>query len=261
MNINRLDKIEVTNNKLNELYFWKRENRELFKTIPDVLTEGIICVKDTGDLYFKSEGDNTKLIALQLTDNKNIFNEVIVINFNRIEKKGKIIEICQEMKERFALFEIAGRVPNNSFFKNKNNPLIVKQEEDNFKSVDELKETVLNDSMNLYQTIMVYMASLSTEVIEKTETLPLTKHQQKQLEKRKEYIPSNIVNVNKKIYIIPNEAKTKITKQERRAIQRRVESWNVRGHYRHIKKSDKTVWIKPHIKGHGSPQNKVYKIE
>ncbi len=40
---------------------------------------------------------------------------------------------------------------------------------------------------------------------------------------------------------------------------RRCEAWSVRGHYRHYK-SGKVVYIKPYVKGKGTPRDKTYSV-
>lgn len=47
---------------------------------------------------------------------------------------------------------------------------------------------------------------------------------------------------------------------DKREYERKADAWTVRGHWRHIKKSGKMVWIKGHKKGSGETEGKIYKL-
>jgi hypothetical protein len=54
--------------------------------------------------------------------------------------------------------------------------------------------------------------------------------------------------------------KIKEIEREKREIQRHIDSWSVRGHWRVMKKSGKRVWVKEHNKGNGAVEKKNYKV-
>lgn len=50
--------------------------------------------------------------------------------------------------------------------------------------------------------------------------------------------------------------KRNLEEEKKKEYQRHIESWSVRGHYRTIK--GKKVWVKEHIKGEGTLENRIY---
>lgn len=76
---------------------------------------------------------------------------------------------------------------------------------------------------------------------------------------KKRPVPKSIVLNGVRIASSSEKLMRKISSKKR---QRFVEAWNVRGHYRHYKKSGKTVYIKPYRKGKadGKTETKTYEI-
>jgi len=106
--------------------------------------------------------------------------------------------------------------------------------------------------LNLMGNVIYYLEK-PREEIQLNETRALS-----HVKKNKKGKPGRKVYINKKVYRF---LQTPREPEEKRAMERHVDSWHVRGHWRHLK-SGKKVWVKAHVKGNrdAEPDIKPYRI-
>ena len=142
-------------------------------------------------------------------------------------------------------------------------------------NVSQERGTELTQDMNSFLLVMMWLNYINEnpemKVIQSTEKqktvqkqkkneLAAREEEQEDKENRKKRpVPKSIVLNGVRIASSSEKLMRKISSKKR---QRFVESWNVRGHYRHYKKSGKTVYIKPYRKGKadGKTETKTYEI-
>lgn len=99
-----------------------------------------------------------------------------------------------------------------------------------------------------------------TKKIKYRKPLELTNKENKSISHKKK---KNTVTIKKTIYtIVPPDKlpEEKYSLSSLGTYERHTGSWGVRGHWRHYKNGNKT-WVKPHIRGQGIYESKIYKLD
>lgn len=72
---------------------------------------------------------------------------------------------------------------------------------------------------------------------------------------------AHVVYLSGQVTVIIRPDPNTTGRESARPYVRHTEAWDVRGHWRHYKKSGKTVWIAPFKKGKGKSADRMYKIK
>jgi hypothetical protein len=223
MNIDRLDKIILSESDLNKVLDWDKENHHKFTSLEFPLNEGILIaeytlpfargIKIKEGLYFKHSNDEIYLATYDMSDMTKLLSLTIGEGFNPNDMN---VNVHYDKAPRHIAQKDMG-----------------------------MKVMVL---MALFQ----YM-NHHREVVEvKEDTRELIK-------KAKHGKPSSknrTTKITKLIYTINH---SKLVSNDKRKYDRHTESWTQRGFWRHYK-SGKATWIEPQVKGSGKVQPKTYKM-
>jgi hypothetical protein len=120
-------------------------------------------------------------------------------------------------------------------------------------SYEEIKKTT--DMLFLMATDIFMFVTFNKEII-KSEKVTKVKSKKKKHKKKSKNNAKREVQITSTVYTFDFNKFDTI----KREIERHIESWNVRGHWRYIKKTGKRVWVKPHVKGEGKVETKIYKV-
>lgn len=217
MDLKNTDRIEISIEQLQKLLQWRDENKDLVRKFNPVFTEAIIDVKNGKSLYFKDKNNIVEYTVLQGSET------LAKVSFNKlIRQVGNRVEISERWKM----------------------------------SQPEI-QNLIQDCITTHATLSAYICYLQKEVVVREENKVISDSRRKKIERHNRYNGENIIRLTKRIITIPNGARIKFTKAERRKL---MESWNVRGHIRKMK-SGKEVYVKPYKKGTGERQRRIYKIE
>lgn len=221
MEIDKLDKIILSKEEMDNLFLWRDNHKDYVRSFKPVLEKGCIEVYIDGKVYHKQ-----------------VFEK---------NDKGYLYSMYYDDKVIYML----------QWFENKTAKVFM-----NLLSFNEQDMFEYNQScISLHASIMAYMEYYSDkrEYVEVEDTTI----RKKKKKAKKQGAQSNkkskrYVKIKKKVYkvSIPNEA----VKLDRKRYERKIEKWNVRGHYRQLKNGQR-VWIKPHVRGEGKEVNpKNYKL-
>lgn len=120
------------------------------------------------------------------------------------------------------------------------------------KDVTDKEREIMTDMTGIWAASMLYMKTARAEYIQTEE------HRARKTKKaRGGKGNKRVVYVHSKTYklYLPSEES-----EEKREIERKTESWSVRGHTRTYKKSGKTIVVAPYKKGKGRFEPKTYHV-
>jgi hypothetical protein len=227
LNFDKLDKIYLNRNDVEKIFEWDRVNHHKYDSVSFPLTEGLIYLEEHSE-FFK----------VTLTS----------ITYFKIDESGIIFRLFDESDRKEMLsfkldltIEKTGDVPLTNF----KNYLRNAREED-------YKGQALM-STQLLLCLFQYMTHVTEHVVEKKETKTIAKKVKSK--KSSGNNKNRYVKINTVSYSFDYDKDRIKNKYERQAL-----AWTVRGHWRHYRKTGKTVWIKPHVKGEGEVTAKNYKI-
>lgn len=236
MDLNSVDRIELSKEQLDKILLWRDENKDLVREFKTVMPEGLIDIYGASLLYFE---DNDSVISYKMYGRNNIHQMVCEIVFDKKTMKTKALNATGLFIQ--AMEEEAKRRNNLDW-----------------------KKELIQDTVTVHASLMAYIRCFKTEVLIKNEDLKMTSSNLRKAIRHNRNNPNNVIRLKKFVYSIPNTARTTFTTKEKREIIRKTESWSVKGHHRKYKKNGiviKEIWVKPYIKGEGTKKAKVYKFD
>lgn len=201
------------------------------------------------DLPFDTKG----IISYEVTNHK--LSKVLGrldahFYFNLANPKG--LEINGIEKDGTLLYRVILDVENDSYeykaFKKDNN-----LDEKSAIEMSKRVALVLLDFMK-YTQYMGYMKQNNPIVVKRANINKGSNNTPKKATKKERAV----VNVSKPKKVYDYEEAER--EGEKRSYERQAESWEVAGHWRHYKKSDKRVYVKGHKKGEGTKKGKDYRL-
>jgi hypothetical protein len=222
MNLDKLDRILLSDDDVKRILEWDRENHHKFNSIDFPLTEGLLLVKKYADFFQK---EITSALYFKISSD--------VIHFRLYE---------WDSKEELASFDL-----DENFYKNQKLSNVKIYFKDS--TEDELYMDFKYQFLLLLATFQ-YMNHHEHVVREQKIRKTISKRPKAKSNSSK----NRVVKITSVQYSFDysNEG-------AKRAYQRHTESWKVRGHWRHYK-NGKSVWIEPYTKGKGEIEPKTYKF-
>ena len=222
-----VDKIQMTLDEMFKLFTWRDNNKDLIHIYKQVIPEGLVEVKGSYSTYFKFLDDKHTLVEAWLDDGTRLMQITTerLFGYYRVIKKDINTNMLQMMTKLY------------------------KDMNQTFEETD-----LIADSVSLVLSCMAYMEYYKENVSQTKEYVkkdPQNSHKKKRKDQRR----NRVVRLTSKYTF-----KSVVThKSEHRVYEHHVERWSVRGHQRHLK-NGKVIWVRPHEKGHGKKEGKIYKI-
>lgn len=219
-NVNKLDKIVMSHDEMFSLFEWRDNHKDYVRNFKPVLKEGLIALGD---------GEQELHIVFQ--------------------EKGKYYV--------YTIFKPIGHAVHQILWDTLTKIGTVTHSE---LTLNKEGQNEYNSSIiSLHASLMAYMEYYSdkkeyVEVNDVVQEKKKERHKKKGGSKKR----TSVVKIRKKVIKInvPQEA----TIKDKKRYERKTESWTVSGHWRHMKKTGKKVWIPSYTKGSGEKSSKIYKF-
>jgi endonuclease I len=228
----KLDRIVLNEKDIKEISYFCYKNKGKFDSVDFPMREGLLIQRQYVDEYRGLKIDDT----------------LEQVNYFKIADDGvffKMFESESDMHEVVSFFATVNEERNKLEYTNVKMRLKDAPKEEVKRSMDAMV-------LILFDTFQ-YMNHSPQIVKEIKETKIVSKKQKSK--KSSKSNKTRQVKINTTKYVFDH------SEEHRRSYEITAESWNVRGHWRYYKKTGKSVWIKPYVKGIGENiEPKEYKI-
>lgn len=214
MNLDKLDKISLTDKEVDLLFVWRNNHKEYVRNYKPALLKGLI--------ELRLHEDNT-VYHRQVFET--VENETVFTLYNNDEVIYKLKWLG-------------------------NNTAEILESKYQFES-DEKSFKYNSSIISIYASLMAYIEYYSDkkEYVEVKEVSTLSNKRQNNNNKKKNSNKKKPpIRIKRKVYKV-NVSK-EATVLDKKRYERKAESWTVKGHWRNMK-SGKKVWVKPYVKGEG----------
>lgn len=285
----RLDCIKTTQRNNNKIIDWFKNNLEYFDFLPPFINEGYIDIESNIDnrvyntdldkyeivpniyYYFKFKDNVFVIEKWLLKENKELVcdkNLEFPLNLIWEKMNEKIIDFMLKVAIAFQ-----NAYANYYKFKSMNeivdfldleiyntiNEGTLEERKENFITLEQNNNQIF--PFLLVSSYICYTLQCNMKQIRYKEKRPLTKHEQKQLDRNSKHTYNNVTNIIVKDYrykYIINDDIEKSLNKNIKHYQRHIDTWGVRGHYRRYK-NGKIIFIKAYTKGNTKSKNKKIK--
>ena len=207
MNLDRLDKIVLSEDDVVTILDWDKENHHRFDSVDFPMLEGVMVTSNYIDLL------------------KRELHTGVHFKFDEDSMVLKIYE--WESKNLIASF-------NTNY--------------------DSINNQELSNAKHFIHLLMATFQYMNNNVHTVTERKITKNHTKKSNRKKSAKKGNRIVKMSSVQYTFNHYATT-----DKRTYERHIESWRVKGHWRHYK-SGKIIWVEQHTKGIGDVAPKTYKV-